>query len=210
MLILLDCSPKKIKEYSLRYDYEFGQLRTPLTRYKWAERPYGIDNGAYTNFDFLGWVRLIEQSKNYFPEPLFITMPDIVGSAVRTLELYDIFSKMFSRFKRALVMQDGIEKLEIPWDNLEAIFIGGTDEFKESRTAKDCCKTARILNKWVHVGRVNTSRRVREYAGFADSIDGSGLSKYDHMLEKVLQEIRQLPPEQRVSICNLSYAKTGQ
>ena len=46
-----------------------------------------------------------------------------------------------------------------------------------------------MLGKWVHVGRVNTAPRVKNWLGLADSIDGSGISKYDHMLENVLEAI---------------------
>lgn len=207
MLILLDCSPKKIIEYSFQYKYKFGQLRTPLTRYRWSERPYGIDNGAYTKFDHRNWIHLINQARMCIPRPFFVTCPDIVGSARRTLELYKHFAVQLGGLPRALVLQDGIEDLEIPWNNLESVFIGGTDEFKESQISRDCCKTARILGKWVHVGRVNTGERVKFFAGIADSIDGSGISRFDARLESVLQAVRELPPEQRVTIYNLSYAK---
>jgi hypothetical protein len=46
-----------------------------------------------------------------------------------------------------------------------------------------------MLDKWVHVGRVNTAQRVSNWMGLADSIDGSGISKYDYMLEAVLTEL---------------------
>jgi hypothetical protein len=36
---------------------------------------------------------------------------------------------------------------------------------------------------------VNTARRVFAWLGLADSCDGSGISRYDHMLEDVLQAI---------------------
>ena len=209
MLILLDCSPKKITEYSKKYKYQFGQLRTPLTGYKWCERPYAIDNGAFTKFNYRGWLRLIEQARLFVPRPFFVACPDIVGDARRTLELYQHFSIQLGGLPRALVLQDGIENLKIPWDNLEAIFIGGTNEFKESKIAKDCCKTAKILGKWTHVGRVNTAKRVAEYAGLADSIDGSGISRFDHMLKSVLSSVKKLPLEQRVCIRNLSCAESG-
>jgi hypothetical protein len=48
----------------------------------------------------------------------------------------------------------------------------------------------------VHVGRVNTAARVRNWVGLADSIDGSGISRFDHMLEDVLAMIRGEHPQQ--------------
>jgi hypothetical protein len=46
-----------------------------------------------------------------------------------------------------------------------------------------------MLGKWVHVGRINTASRVRNWLGLADSCDGSGMSRFDHMLEDVLAAI---------------------
>ena len=37
---------------------------------------------------------------------------------------------------------------------------------------------------------MNTAARVRNWVGLADSIDGSGISRYDHMLEAVMDAIR--------------------
>jgi hypothetical protein len=209
MLILLDGSPDKISKYSLKYGYKFGQLRTPLTNYRMADSPYAIDNGCFTSFNRVQWERLLGQSRNTLNKPLFVTVPDVVGSARRTLELFPCFMDSMCGFDKCLVMQDGIEDLEIPWSKLDAIFIGGTDKFKESDNAKACCKAAKMLNKWVHVGRVNTPGRVKAFAGLADSIDGSGISRFDHMLEAVLCEIKGMPVEQRVRIRGLSVQKAG-
>jgi hypothetical protein len=117
-------------------------------------------------------------------------MPDIVGDALRTLELFEYFSPKFSQFPRALVMQDGQEKLPIPWDHISSIFIGGTDLFKDGKGAMSIAKTAKILGKWVHVGRINSVSRVRHWKDIADSCDGSGLSKYDAMLSAAIKEIK--------------------
>jgi hypothetical protein len=54
------------------------------------------------------------------------------------------------------------------------------------------------LGKWVHVGRVNTVARVRNWIDLADSIDGSGISRFDHMLEDVLAMIRGEHPQQEL------------
>jgi hypothetical protein len=151
--------------------------------------------------------KILNDARTHVPKPLFVALPDVVANARRTLELYDHFKNLITG-PRALVLQDGIENLEIPWAKLEAIFVGGSDAFKESSEAIACCKAAKILNKWVHVGRVNTPRRVEAFAGLADSIDGSGISRYDHMLEAVLQVVKSLPPEQRVAIRHLRTAET--
>ncbi len=191
MKILLDCSPKKIEEYSKRYNYNFGQLRTPLTGYAISGKQYGLDNGCFKRFDSVTWRRLLNEAKaqEIVNQPVFVCAPDIVGDARRTLELFDLFYEEIKPLKACLVLQDGIGNFSIDWNRVDAVFVGGSDAFKISTEAINACKVAKMLGKWVHVGRVNTVERVKNWIGLADSIDGSGISKYDHMLEAVLAEI---------------------
>lgn len=191
MKIMLDCSPKKIEEYSKRYNYNFGQLRTPLTGYALSGKQYGLDNGCFKRFNKDTWYRLIKEAKeqDLVNQPMFVCAPDIVGDARRTLELFDMFYEVIKPLKVCLVLQDGIGEFSIDWERLDAVFVGGSDAFKISNEAINACKVAKMLGKWVHVGRVNTVERVRNWVGLADSIDGSGISKYDYMLEAVLAVI---------------------
>jgi hypothetical protein len=57
-----------------------------------------------------------------------------------------------------------------------------------------------MLGKWVHVGRVNEPRRLNNWLDAADSIDGSGISRYDHMLEAVLKAITDTHPQTDMEI----------
>lgn len=189
MKIMLDCSPAKILEYRERYHEDFWQLRTPLTGYaRAASIPYGLDNGCYKVFHRQAWDRLLEEAEE--DAPVFACLPDIVGDAQRTVELFQAYKSHTNGIPRALVLQNGIEHTTIPWDDMAAVFIGGDDAFKTSAVTFGAAKTAKMLGKWVHVGRVNTVRRLRHWIGLADSIDGSGISQYDHMLEDVLHELR--------------------
>ena len=188
MKIMLDVSGAKIAEQEVKFDMAFWQLRTPLTRNKLTGRPYGLDNGCFTKFDFKTWERMLKEARA--TPAKFVCLPDIVGDARRTLELFDQFSEMTIGLPRALVLQDGIGNFSIPWDELSGVFVGGSDAFKIAPECINACKTAKILNKWVHVGRVNTIDRLSNWMTLGDSIDGSGISKYDHMLEAVIGMIK--------------------
>ena len=199
MRILFDVSPKKIREYSAKYDYEFWQLRTPLTGYaRCPEVPWALDNGCFSEFRREKWERMVVEAET--DRPLFVTMSDVVGDALRTLELFDHFELATNEVPRALVLQDGIHKHRIPWDKIAAVFVGGSDDFKYSKAAINAARTAKMLGKWVHVGRVNTASRVENWAEWADSIDGSGLCRFDHMLEDTLAQIRGHHPQQTLRI----------
>lgn len=185
MKILLDASPAKLRAYRKRYGEGIWQLRTPLTQYaRAAGVPWALDNGCFASFDRARWERMLDEADE--DRPIFVALPDVVGDAQRTAELFEAFHMRTQELPRALVLQDGIERVEIPWRELVAVFIGGTDAFKVSREAFAAARTAKMLGKWVHVGRVNTAQRVNQWLGVADSCDGSGISRFDHMLEDVL------------------------
>jgi hypothetical protein len=198
MKIMLDCSSKKIHAYRDRYGGDFWQLRTPLTAYALAGVPYGLDNGCFKRFNKKTWERLLDEAEDNMPK--FVCLPDIVGDAARTLDLFDAFEIKTNGLPRALVLQDGIANHRIPWDKMAAVFVGGSDSFKTSDEAMNACRTAKMLGKWVHVGRVNTAARVNYWKGMADSIDGSGISRYDHMLENVLAALSDTSTQQEINL----------
>lgn len=189
---LLDLSPERLSE-KIDSPLVMGQLITPLTGYSDAGLIYGIDNGAYSGFQAEKFMRLLRRQEARRAACLFVTCPDIVGSAWRTLELFKQRSRWIPEgWKVALVAQDGMENLEIPWDEIDAIFMGGNDPWKDSKASQDIVKTAVIMEKWCHVGRVNTPRRFELFDELgANSCDGSGVCRYDHMLELI--ERRQRP-----------------
>ena len=116
---------------------------------------------------------------------LFASAPDVVGDAAATLarSLPVLPRIRAAGFRAALVAQEGIELLDIPWDAFDCLFVGGAPapkgskeiEWKLGATAKRLCCEARARGKWVHVGRVNSEKRVRICAVEleADSCDGT-------------------------------------
>ncbi len=196
-LVLIDGSPEKIAHLRQAHGEIIGQLRTPLTKYRRAHQtPYALDNGCFTEFRETTWLRMVKEA--YLcraSEPaLFVTLPDIVGSAARTAELFDIYQDQTEGVPRALVLQDGIENQQIPWRAIDAVFIGGSDNFKISESALAAARAAKILGKWVHVGRVNTWHRLNIWFPLADSIDGTGVTLYNDSLEKIVEQINGTHP----------------
>lgn len=178
------------------------QLRTPLTGYAkgFDTQPWVMDNGAFSNFDEFAFSRMAQDGM-YDPYCKWIAMPDVVGNHERTLELFFEWKEKLcshyipcrDRFKKwAFVVQDGATIDTIPWDDIVAVFLGGTNRMKRSRRAFRIMRHARKMGKWVHIGRINTEKWVEYWYWTADSIDGSGLAKYDHMLEKAQKKIKEL------------------
>jgi hypothetical protein len=163
-----------------------GQLLTPLTKYANWGSVFAIDNGAFSVFHKQRFSSLLQRNIDCKSQCLFVVVPDIVANARRTLEIWRHRHSIVGSWPMAFVAQDGMEDLEVPWGELQTLFVGGGDPWKDSRASLDIVKTAKTLGKRVHVGRVNTVRRYRLFAeAGADTCDGSGVAMYDHMLEDI-------------------------
>jgi hypothetical protein len=166
------------------------QLLTPLTQFRRQDplAHFAIDNGAFSRFDMTAFYALHDREWESRSLCRFVAVPDVVGSARRTLECFQYWCHRLPGWKLALVAQDGQENLDIPWNQIDAIFIGGTTRFKLSEAAADIVKAGKIQGKWVHAGRVNTPARFEYFETLGtDSIDGTGLSRFTHMREALLQ-----------------------
>ena len=187
MLVLLD-NGQDLAQCSRELGQPVGQLLTPLTRYRRRDPalPWAIDNGGFSGFDEAAFVALLEREASDRAGCLFVAAPDVVASAIRTLEIFERWRERLRGWPVALVCQDGQENLPIPWDDIDAVFIGGSTAWKCGPAVVQIIRAAKILKKHVHVGRVNGPQRFQHFEELgADSIDGTGLARYSHMREAV-------------------------
>ncbi|MDE2097994.1 MAG: hypothetical protein KGL39_12145 [Patescibacteria group bacterium] len=185
LIVLLDTSDDLLAA-SQELGMSVGQLLTPLTRFRNRGGKFAIDNGAFAGFQRQQFLSLLEREYPNRNRCLFVVVPDVVGSARRTLEVFERWLPMLAGWPLALAAQDGQEDLPIPWDSLSALFIGGTTKFKMSQEAEAIIRAAQELGKWVHVGRVNTPARMDRFLDLGvDSCDGTGLSRFSWMRKEV-------------------------
>ena len=183
MIALLD-NGQDLDQCETEIGVPVGQLLTPLTRYNLRDpsRPFAIDNGGYKKLDINGLQSLMKREEQHREKCLFVSAPDVVCSARRTLELFPYFKPMFEGWKIAFVCQDGQEDLPMPWGEIDAIFIGGSTAWKCGPHAEHLIRAAKALGKWVHAGRVNDPKRWKHFEDLdVDSGDGTGLARYTHM-----------------------------
>lgn len=110
---------------------------------------------------------------------LFVTAPDVVGDARATLERsLPVLPLLRARgWRAALVGQDGLETLEVPWEEFDAYFIGGSTDWKLSDASRALAWEAAERGKWVHMGRVNSRKRLTKASEFrCASADGTLLA----------------------------------
>lgn len=183
MIALLDTS-ERLDVCASELGCRVEQLLTPLT-YRLPQQPeqrFGIDNGAFAKFDADTFRRLLVRELPRRDLCRFVAVPDVVASARRTLEVFEHWKSELACWPIALVAQDGQEHLAIPWNDISAIFIGGSTDWKLGAHAAAIIKTAKAIGKWCHVGRVNTPARFEYFDDLgADSIDGTGMSRYSWM-----------------------------
>ena len=187
MIALLD-NGQDLDECATEIGCPVGQLLTPLTRYRLRDpsRPWAIDNGAFASFEAKSFISLLERENHHRDRCLFVTAPDVIGSARRTLEVFEHWKQAMAEWPIALACQDGQEHLPIPWSEIKAVFIGGSTNWKCGDHVTHIIKAAKALDKWVHVGRVNHAPRFEHFKKLgADSIDGTGIARYSHMREAI-------------------------
>lgn len=159
--------------------FEVGQLISPLAHHQSWEGEFAIDNGAFNGFDREKFGAMLKSEWENRDLCLFVVVPDVVGSARRTLEVFRHWYPRLHGWPLALVAQDGQEDLDIPWHLLSCVFIGGTTAWKLSNEAEAIIRAAQAIGVWVHVGRVNTSQRIEKFLELGvDSIDGASLCRH--------------------------------
>jgi hypothetical protein len=148
---------------------------------------WGADNGKFTKDgprgNWLGherWYRwLTRQAERYGPDLCrFAVAPDVPFDAAGTLRESGPWLARIRALglPAAFAAQDGCERLGVPWDEVDVLFLAGSDRFKTGPDAQRLATTAKERGKWVHMGRVNSNRRLtiaRTYG--CDSVDGTYL-----------------------------------
>lgn len=182
---LTGVSNRKVREIAT--DKNIGLLITPDTNgYRnqidlypaWA-----ADNACFNHPEkfkvenFLSWLGDFTPAQR--ERCLFAVAPDVVGDAVKTIERsLPVLPKIRALgYPAAFVAQDGLENLDIPWDAFDVLFIGGSTEWKLSGAARKVAREAKIRGKAVHMGRVNSYKRMKIASDFGcDTADGTFLA----------------------------------
>lgn len=167
-----------------------GKLGALLTPDSWsAGNPavenfafHANDNACYAKgemFDASDWLAWLEMMRPWQDSCLFAVLPDVVGNAEATFRrgLRYAGAVRGMGYAAALVAQEGISDLEIPWGEIDAIFLGGRTEGFKFGEGLEVATEANRRGLWTHMGRVNSFRRLRSAAlAGIDSADGTYLT----------------------------------
>ncbi len=144
---------------------------------------WAADNEAFVGFNETKFDAMLERIGKY-PGCLFVSAPDVVADSVATFDLFDRWGPLIRgdyASPVALVAQDGMTVKDYEWWSLsfDALFIGGSTEWKLSEEARRLVAAANRDGVWVHMGRVNTHRRLKMAKSWGvDSVDGSSMAMF--------------------------------
>lgn len=161
-----------------------GVLDCIDTPQRWGQVPAGArwcaDNGCFANGypgDTAWWAWLSEHEG--LDRCAFAVAPDVVGDAAATLTRSAPWLPRIRSLgvPAAFVAQDGLEGMPAPWADLDVLFIGGSTGWKLGPHVRTLVAEAHRRGKPVHMGRVNSWRRV-DYARHlgCNSVDGTFLA----------------------------------
>lgn len=142
--------------------------------------PWACDNGAFSGFNeklFLSMLNRFSSASGC----MWTTAPDVVGDYEATFDLFRTWEPRIHAlgYPVALVAQDGLTVRCVPWSSIECLFIGGSTDWKLSDHSRTLMREAKTRGKLVHVGRVNTLRRMRWCLDYgADTVDGTKFSRF--------------------------------
>jgi hypothetical protein len=141
--------------------------------------PWAADNDAFVRFDAEAFERMLHALAS-LPGCLCVTCPDVVGEGGFTDILFEEWAPRIMRHWLPLayaVQEEGLEYEwgGVPWGAIEALFIGcAGDEEKLGERVRGLVAEAKRRGKWVHMGRVNSARRIAYAKEIGcDSVDGT-------------------------------------
>lgn len=163
--------------------------------------PWSADNGCFQGFDKQAceamWARIAG-----WPGCLFVVVPDVVENHRETLHLWlewwQTVRYLTGGQPCAFVAQNGATPRNVPWNELDALFIGGDTDWKLGLEARELVREAKRRGKWVHMGRVNSEKRIKYALGIGcDSFDGTKWSKWS-VAHRPIGDAAQCSPTQLI------------
>lgn len=168
-----------------------------LTSAKSAQNPayaaalgavWAMDNDAFTGFKAEPFLQRLAQWR-YVPRCVFVVAPDAIQDAATTLAYFWLWQPVIKAFGLpvAFVLQNGMSCHRMPWDYIDAVFIGGSTDFKYTRYVAGVVREAKWRGLWVHNGRVNSQQRINHSRAIGcDSFDGTGYAIEPGRIKKEL------------------------
>lgn len=209
MMTLISTNTPLIRKAMREYPHLIGRFVTPRVFYASSfpdNALWAADNDCFNdeNFNPGKFIKMLKDLSPIRSRCLFATCPDVVGDAIATLARFQHWRKSIAGlgYPVAFVGQDGLENLDVPWEDFDVFFIGGTTEWKLSQSAVKLAREAKRRGKWMHVGRINSKVRYTFCHKIgADSVDGNTFGfGPDIAIRKFLPLLRSLDAQMELEL----------
>jgi len=140
-----------------------------------------FDNSRFTNqWSEPKWIRWLERLQPYRATCLGIVVPDRPFDREGTLADFERYGHIprFYGYPTTFVTQNGMTVDDIPWSEIDCLFIGGDDDHKRGYEGQQLALEAKRRGLWVHVGRSQSGTAMLDHWTWADSLDGTTLVKH--------------------------------
>jgi len=167
---------------------DLGMLYTPES-WRTPFCPYACDNGVFAAWTkgkvwdeamHCAYLGMLDKVSTQDRQPEWVLLPDAVADWSRTVELASLYLPLLRGrgLNVAIALQDGCDFAQVLDFSPDWVFVAGSTAWKESNIHA-ATEFFHPLGIRVHVGRVNTRRRLRlcQSAG-VDSADGTTLNKF--------------------------------
>jgi hypothetical protein len=159
---------------------------------------YAIDNGAWgchqrgVEWEPSKWLALVDR---WGAGAEWAVLPDVVmGGTASLARSVGWLPQVVGKCPRWLIaVQDGMTDADLAphLSPSVGVFVGGSTEWKE-QSLPMWGRACRAAGAWLHVGRVNSARRIRLCAmAGADSIDGTSGTRFAKTVPKLDFAVRQ-------------------
>jgi hypothetical protein len=175
--------------------------------------PWAADNDCFQGLAPSRYLRMLDRlqdaliaandgesrAEHWRGRPLFVTVPDVVADSCRTAHQWGVWANAVRRrgLPLAFVAQNGCDhrNMSPPWHEFDAVFIGGDTSWKLGPEARRIVRMCKEHGKHVHMGRVNSFRRLRYAESIGvDSVDGTGWVRWrDAHLDRGLRFLDRTP-----------------
>lgn len=166
---------------------------------------WALDNGRFSgSWTEEKWLHMIgAYSLEQRRRCLFAAVPDTVYDCKATLADFQRYAPVLKvhGYRLALVTQDDFVPERVPWDEIDALFIGGSDKHKRGKEGMRLIMAGLDRGKWVHVGRVNSARTIETLFWMADSWDGTTAAFFPGNLGGIGAAVRRVRARKERQLC---------
>jgi hypothetical protein len=205
--------------------WNMGVLATPtstgrpqLDQIRRTGMPWAIDNeefgGRFELARWERWLRSVPRAARL--TCLFVVVPDVLirdrqpdgsvrvrGDAAATYARFWEFTALVREigYRQAFVSQDGATSSLVPWDEIDCLFVGGSDDWKLCDRSVSLIREAQERGLWTHMGRCQARGSVGGRIGAAhaigmDSCDGTVLKRDPSRLGRIMAGLDDLNAHQ--------------